>query len=129
MNELFALAGRMRRVAESIEHTDAEFVSAAAETVKASVEREISHDLPRRRVAGGRVGASWKLLRASGSPRALVRADGPLHLVNNDTKAHLILPKGAGSGRTRSARLAGYSGQVGSGVHPLLLTNVAFEDG
>src|SRR4051812_46534671 len=112
MNELFALAGRMRRVAESIGHTDAEFVSAAAETVKTFVEREIGRDVPRRRVAGGRVGASWKLLRASENPRALVKADGPLHLVNNDTQAHLILPKGAGAGRTRAARLAGYSGQV-----------------
>lgn len=50
---------------------------------------------------GARVGAEYKVLADTRNPTATVRAKGPLHLVERDTHAHTIWPKGRTFAATR----------------------------
>lgn len=71
--------------------------------------------------SGAKVGARYKIKRSQHNPSALVSAEGPLQLIERDTKAHGELPKGVGKaqGRTKAARYAAkqnlYDALFGSG--------------
>ena len=56
---------------------------------------------------GARVGARYDVIGRQ-NPVALIRATGPLQILESDTKPHGILPKGIGSGhgRTKAGRRA-----------------------
>lgn len=56
---------------------------------------------------GARVGVRYDV-KGTRNPTALVRAIGPLHLLENPTRAHVIIPKATGrsKGRTKDARRA-----------------------
>lgn len=75
--------------------SEAVIVAAAAEAIRASVNRQIGADVPRRRVAGGSVGVrAFPLPAGEGGARVEVAATGPLHLESNPTRPHTIAPKG-----------------------------------
>lgn len=93
MNALHQAARRAERTVAALEASPRLFVTAAAETVRASVDRQIASDVPRRRVAGTTVGVEVKALPGN---RAIIFAQGPLHLENNPTKPHTELPKSVG---------------------------------
>lgn len=93
MNALHQAALRAERTVAALEAAPRAFVTAAAETVRISVDRQIGTDVPRRRVAGATVGVNVKALPGD---RALIFAQGPLHLENNPTKPHTELPKSVG---------------------------------
>lgn len=105
MNDLRRAAERAQRTVAALEAAPNTFVLAAAETVRVSVDRQIGQDVPRRRVAGATVGVAVKALPGD---RAIITAEGPLHLENNPTKPHTELPKSVGrvlgSKRTKAAR-------------------------
>ena len=70
-------------------------VRSMGDVVKASVDRQLGQDVPRRRVAGAAVGVRIQQLPAvAGVARVIVKATGPLHLENNPTRPHAIAPKG-----------------------------------
>jgi hypothetical protein len=60
---------------------------------------------------GARVGARYDIEGAA-NPTALVRATGPLHLLDNPTRAHQITPK-VKKGRSRASRAAFYNAIFG----------------
>lgn len=97
MNALHQLARRAEQTAVALEAAPRVFVTAAAETVRASVDRQIAADVPRRRVAGATVGVK---VRALPGDRAIITAEGPLHLENNPTKPHTELPRSVGRNTT-----------------------------
>jgi hypothetical protein len=77
---------------------------------------------------GAKVGARYDI-KGGDNPTALIRATGPLHILESDTSQHIILPGGVGraQGRSRVARRAAkqdlynalFGGSVGSGATPL----------
>jgi len=105
--------------------------ASAALEVTNTVRGEIRSDSGGDMVLSGmaaKVGARYDVKGAS-HPVALIRATGPLHILESDTDAHPILPKGVGraKGRTKVARRqakqdlynALFGGSVGSGATPL----------
>ena len=75
------------------------------------------------RVPGGaRVGARFDV-KGTTNPTAVVRATGPLHLLDNPTRAHQITAR-VGKGRSRASRSAFYNAIFGgsggfAGVRPM----------
>jgi hypothetical protein len=119
VNALHGLASRTQQLAAGFEALPATLVKATADVVQKSIEARIGRDAPHRKVAGGSVGVRQTTIRSGKNPAILMRARGALHLLANPTQRHLIVPRTSKSGKTRRARLANYSGSVGSGVHAL----------
>lgn len=107
---------------------------AAALEVTNTVRNEIRKDSGGDMVLSGmaaKVGARYdvKDMLGNGNPTALIRATGPLHILESDTDQHLILPKGVGraQGRTKAARRAAkqslydalFGGSFGADATPL----------
>lgn len=72
------------------------------------------------RRGGTRVGARYDV-KGTDNPTALIRATGPLHLVENPTSPHVIPKQGAtrGRGRNKRARVVVVNGRVFARVnHP-----------
>lgn len=103
----------------------------AALVVTNTVRAEITQDSGGDNVLSGmgaKVGARFDV-RPGSEPTALIRATGPLQILESDTQPHGILPAGVGraQGRTKAARRAAkqglydalFGGSYGSGTKPL----------
>lgn len=106
-------------------------VNKAALMMTNAIRAEIRQVVPSsklRNMRGASIGARYDV-KGEKNPTALIRALGPLQIVERDTKPHQILPKGIGrsQGRSKMARRAArqslyaalFGGSYGSGVHPL----------
>jgi hypothetical protein len=98
------LGKKMEKAADELtRRSDAEIILASAKGVKKSVAAELARVAPGGRLNvgknGQRVTVYYKLLRKGET--AIVAMRGPAHLIERDTKAHLI---GAGRSRTVSGR-------------------------
>ena len=66
------------------------------------------------RQGGAKVGARFDV-KGTQNPSALIRATGPLHLLDNPTKPHTIVPRGLKKGRSRASRGDFYNALFGGG--------------
>lgn len=66
------------------------------------------------RSGGAKVGARYDVKGAQ-NPTALVRATGPLHLLDNPTAPHQITPRSLRKGRSRASKGAFYNALFGGG--------------
>lgn len=110
------IAGRMVKFAKAIEGASVDTVKAAAEAAKAEQLKRMRADsggdlrlsgVNRRKGRAGntRIGVSYRVRKASGvgvGATALVRATGPLQIINNDTTGRVI--RSAYSRNTRRAK-------------------------
>lgn len=135
-------ARQMATLGKRMEKNVAGSVGKAAQVLKASVEANlrsaVGSDLRMSGVgkAGAKVGVRYTV-KGTQNPTALLRATGPVHLVERDNKAHVILPRGVGrvqGRRTKANRRAAkqdlynalFGGSVGRGVKPLAFGNGRF---
>lgn len=63
---------------------------------------------------GAKVGARFDV-KGTQNPSALIRATGPLHLLDNPTSPHVIVPRSLRKGRSRSSRGDFYNALFGGG--------------
>lgn len=104
------LAGKIAKAAASLSEAERAGVRAAALTATRIIRGEIRSVVSSGRLSGvgrrgARVGARFDVWKSAKDPSALVRATGPLHLVENDTAPHKITPRRR-RGRRRALRLA-----------------------
>lgn len=112
------VAAKFAKLAAELRQANKRGVSAGALLVKsATTATMLSATHGSGRLSGvGRNGAKlsvhYDVKGTAESPAALVRAVGPWQLIEGDTKAHMILPKGVGraQGRTKAARHAAKQG-------------------
>jgi hypothetical protein len=108
----------MAKAPAVLQATTAEMVRAAALAVTVAERATLSSATHgSNRLSGvGRKGAKLSVgfdMKGSGNPTALVRARGPYHLIESDTKAHVIIPR-----RRRRALAGNGFGPVASVQHP-----------
>ena len=100
------LGGKLGRVANEVQRAQRTAVTAASMALKRGVESEIRAVVPSGRLRnvgrGAKVGVRFDV-KGTNNPTSLVRATGPLHLVERSTKAHTIGPRAR---RARSGRSA-----------------------
>ena len=96
-------AVKMHRAADGVKNASRGITLRAAQTVKKSVQDELSTAAPRGRVnvgkRGARVGVRYDL---RSDDIAVVRMTGPAHLIERDTKEHRIPREFRGRGRGRA---------------------------
>lgn len=63
---------------------------------------------------GAKVGARYDV-KGTQNPSALIRATGPLHLLDNPTRPHVIVPRGLKKGRSRASKGDFYNALFGGG--------------
>lgn len=135
-------ARQMSTLANRMERNVAGSVGKAALVLKTSVQANlrtaVGSDLRMSGVGrrGAKVGVRYDV-KGQRNPTALLRATGPVPLVERNTSPHTILPRGVGrvqGRRTKLARQAArqnlydalFAGTVGAGVRPLALGNGRF---
>jgi len=100
------LAASAADVAKAIPEAERRGVTRAAlhttQVIRAEI-RRVTGDMRLSGVGatGAKVGARYDLKRGRASATAEVKATGPLHLIERDTSAHVIWPKGRTYSRTR----------------------------
>lgn len=108
-------AKRLQKIEREIKGASRAAVDAAAFEMKKAVDAEIVRVAPSRRLRGvGRRGARIGVrydLKGTKNPTAVVRAFGPLHLIERKTGGHMIAPRRRGRG------LVLKDGQVRRAVH------------
>lgn len=114
------LAAQLAAFVDVLPLTASQGVEAAALAVEESVDNHIARAAPSRRLrnvgkSGARVGVRYDM-RAGRNPTALVRATGPLHIIERDTRAYVIVP---GARRGRKSRAARQAPITFAGVQPL----------
>ena len=126
------VALRMTKLTREVRGASDTAVTRAAFDAKKIIEREIRSVAPSGRLrnvgsSGAKIGVRYNVKGAT-NPTALVRAYGPIHLIENPIQPHTIIPRGVGRarGRTRAARRQAkqdlYNALFGSqyaGVKPL----------
>jgi hypothetical protein len=104
------VAARLTKVARELNGAAKPSVNKAALVLKKSVEHELVKVAPARRLSGvGKRGAKVGVrydIKGAKNPTAIVRATGPMHLIERSTKAHTI-PRSRGRGRLKVLRLPG----------------------
>jgi hypothetical protein len=110
--------GKIDKIAKELSRSDREILEGAGKLAKTTILVDVRRVVPDLRMSmGGRNGKvnvrSDFDIRES-RPQVTVKAVGPLHLVENDTSRHLIIPRGLGTRRTAAAALDRLSGP-GSG--------------
>lgn len=111
----FDLARKLDKAANTVPTAMREATNAAALNVKGEwigIAAGAGLQVGQKLRGVGKSGASWNVrysIAGQQNITALVRFVGPVHLVNNPTKPHMILPKGAA--RSRKAR-----GRLGTGI-------------
>lgn len=107
------LAGKFARFESELVAAQRKGVTAGSLLIATAVRKEVAvATRGRNRLSGvGRNGAKVGVrydVRGTTNPVGLVRATGPLHLIESDTAAHMILPRGVGraQGRSKAARRA-----------------------
>lgn len=132
-------ARQMVTLGNRLERNVAGSVGRAALVLKTSVEANmraaVGADLRMSGVGktGAKVGVRYDV-KGRTNPTALLRATGPAHLIERDTRAHTIIPKTVGrtqGSRTKGARLAAkqnlydalFGGTVSGATKPLMLGN------
>lgn len=127
-----AVASRMAKMGLEVQRAQRTAMNKAALEAKKVLAGSISKAVPSGRLRnvgsppGARVGVKYDV-KGTKNPTALVRAIGPLHLVENPIRPHLIIPKktgrGAkGRGSRRQNQQALYDALFGSkyaGVKPM----------
>lgn len=134
-------ARQMATLGARMERNVADSVGKAAQVVKGSVEAQmrgaVGADLRMSGVGrgGAKIGVRYDV-KGSGNPTALLRATGPVQLVERDTSPHTILPRSIGraQGRSKAARRAAkqdlysalFGSSVGAGATPLKIGSDRF---
>ncbi len=113
------LASKIERAAATLPNANRKALEAAALTFKATVTAEESRaaggDLVLGRVnngKGARIGVNYKLRESS----AIVKATGPVQLVENRLHPHLEVPRGVGVGKGHRRTRAGRTKAVDEGA-------------
>jgi hypothetical protein len=102
-------SSRLTKLAAEIRGAERHAVNAAALEMKRAVDREIGRVAPRRRMRnvgkrGARVGVRYDI-KGTRNPTALIRATGPLHLLERKTQPHTIYVRAARARGRGSSRL------------------------
>lgn len=109
-NVAAAVSSRLRKVAVEVDRASKPAVAKASLVLKKSVEREIVKVAPSKRLKGvGKRGAKVGVrydIKGTRNPTSIVRATGPLHLIERPTKAHRI-PRQRARGRQKVLALPG----------------------
>lgn len=128
-----SISQRLTKMGLEVQRAERVAVERAAFAAKRTILAEVEHAVPGLRLKhvgsppGAKVGVRYDV-KGEQNPTALVRATGPLHLVENPIKPHTIIPKdiGRSQGRSKKARRAAkqqlYSALFGgefSGQKPL----------
>lgn len=107
-----AVASRMAKMGLEVQRGQRTAMNRAALEAKKVLVTEIAKAVPSGRMRnvgsppGARVGVKYDV-KGTKNPTALVRAIGPLHLVENPIKPHMIIPKKTGRGaKGRGSRRA-----------------------
>lgn len=89
------LARKLRQAGGAIDGAAKDGVGKAALLVKTSVLGELGGRTRLRGVGkkGAKIGVRYDI-KGTGNPTALVRATGPFHLIERDTRPHDVSPKG-----------------------------------
>ena len=135
------LAMSASRTADELRLAQAKGVKGSALLVTTSIRTEIAQvsggdsRLSGASVKGARVGAKFDV-KGSANPTAIIRATGPIQLIERDTKAHTILPRASQPGRRRrrgskgkGKALAFGGGVYASAQHPGTRGKHLFEKG
>lgn len=127
------LAGKIERYAGSLDGASKQATLAAARAVKDSVMVRLGQatggDFKLSGMGGkGRMGVRYD--KTSGSNSVMVRATGPVHLVERDVRPHWIAPKEGGRKRHARARQAAFINAM-TGAQILLVSKgvLRFSDG
>lgn len=92
-------AAKMRYVARTVPKMERNVVERIADDVKRSVERQMRQAVgPEQRMSGigkrgARIGARYDVFSTGDEVFALVKATGPAHIVERDTKPHSLAPR------------------------------------
>lgn len=95
------VALKIQRFAGEIPELEREILNQSALVIKKSVTESLRGVAPRLRLNVGKKGASVGVRYEVQPHSALVRATGPVHLLESDTKAHRIPREKIGRGRAR----------------------------
>lgn len=124
---------RLNKLPSAVTQANKKAVERAAFAMKRSVQKQPGYRDRLKNVgkSGARLNVRYDLkgLENKNAATAIVKAVGPFQLIERDTKAHSIMPRGVGraQGRTKAARRqakqdlydALFGGRVGSNVKPL----------
>lgn len=133
-NNVAAQIGRkMDRMADELRRAQQVAVQAAALAMTTEVRQSIEKVAPGGRLrgvgkSGGKVGARFDM---QGNDKAVIKATGQIQLIERDTKAHSIAPKGAGPRRRGTGKKAvSFNGMAFASVqHPGTRGQHPFERG
>jgi hypothetical protein len=116
------LARKMNRVADELRRANETAIRAAALSMTTEVRKSIEAVAPGGKLRGvgtkgGRVGARFDM---QGADKAVIKPTGAIALIEEDTKAHQIQPKGAGPRSRGSGKKAvSFNGMAFASVqHP-----------
>ena len=120
-NSVAEFVGKIDQAGKAIQKVNRDAVNDAALAGKRIIEGSIRTVVPDMNMSGvgkgAKVGVRYDI-KGSRNPTALMRATGPLHLVENSTGAHTI-PRAASRRRGKRKRLAFPDGSVRRSVqHP-----------
>lgn len=112
------LARKMTQAGRAIDGAAKDGVFKSALLVKTSVMGELGGVTRLRGVGkrGAKIGVRFDV-KPGNNPSARVRATGPFHLIESDTKPHKVTPKGKGRNKRRAINIPGI-GPRASAKHP-----------
>lgn len=119
-NPAAVIGRKMDRMAEELRRAQREAVKDAALAMTTEVRQSIERVAPGGRLRGvgkkgGKVGARFDM---QGTDKAVIKATGAIALIEEDTKAHDIGPRGAGPRRKGSGKKAiKFNGVVVASAH------------